>query len=437
MGTVEKCSWWSVLSAMFLVGGTCIGGGMLALPVITGPAGFIPSLIVMVICWAAMTASALLLLEVSLWMKEGAHVITMSGTILGRGGKSLAWVLYLFICYASIVAYTAGGGTQVAAAVETLVGMTISKEMSCTLFLIVFGAAIYLGSAIVGRLNAVLFIAMIVAYVALIGIGHQHVRGDLLLRSRWTPVWLAVPFLLTSFSFQTLVPSLTPILKRNAKQLRLTIIGGTTIALVIYLVWQCFVLGIIPLDGQNGLLVALQKGEPATGYLKHEVGVGALSLIAEYFAFFALVTSFLGMALGLFDFLSDGLGIPKVGSGRVILTLLIGIPTLLCAVYFERAFIVAMDASGGYGDSILNGILPVLMVWVGRYRLGLGGPIRMPGGKVVLGIIFALFASALLLEIAIHAGWAESYLGIHVPEDMYYYKVESEAEAFIHGTSAQ
>src|SRR5689334_9836734 len=93
----------TVISAIFLVAGTCIGGGMLALPIATGISGFYPSLAVMLVCWLAMAASALLLLEVNLWMEEGAHIITMSSRLLGPVGKAVSWVLYLFICYASLV----------------------------------------------------------------------------------------------------------------------------------------------------------------------------------------------------------------------------------------------------------------------------------------------------------------------------------------------
>lgn len=397
---------------------------MLGLPVITGPSGFFPSLVALLVVWVAMTVSALLLLEVSLWMKEGAHVITMSGTLLGKKGRAMAWLLYLFICYASIISYTAGGGLQVTEAFHVLLAISLPKFLACTFFLVLFGSAIYLGSAIVGRVNAVLFIAMIVAYLALVGIGYGHIRIDLLKHGRWAPVGLAIPFLLTSFSFQTLVPSLTPLLRRHAAHLRWAIVGGTTITLFVYLIWQAFVLGIIPLEGDYGLLVALQKGDPATHYLKHEVG-SVLSFIAEYFAFFALVTSFLGMTLGLFDFLSDGLGIPKVGVGRILLTLLIGIPTLFCAVYYERAFFVALELSGGYGDSILNGIMPALMVWVGRYRLGMGGPFRVPGEKGMLISVISFFSLAFLLTTLIHLGLAE-YLGIRVPEDMLNAKAMAE-----------
>ena len=68
----------SILSVVCLVAGTCIGGGMLALPVATGVSGFVPAIVVMLIAWVTMTLSGLFLLEVSLWMNEGAHVISMA-----------------------------------------------------------------------------------------------------------------------------------------------------------------------------------------------------------------------------------------------------------------------------------------------------------------------------------------------------------------------
>ena len=57
----------SQISVIFLVGGTCIGGGMLALPVSTSLVGFLPSLVVMTLAWIFMTCTGLLILEVNLW----------------------------------------------------------------------------------------------------------------------------------------------------------------------------------------------------------------------------------------------------------------------------------------------------------------------------------------------------------------------------------
>jgi tyrosine-specific transport protein len=141
---------------------------------------------------------------------------------------------------------------------------------------------------------------------------------------------------------------------------------------------------------------------------------GWVCVIAEFFAFFAIATSFLGIALGLFDFLADGLKIKKEGMGKVILALLIAVPTMVFATQFERIFILALETSGGFGDSILNGLIPVLMVWVGRYRMGYLSHIQVPGGKLLLSLIFCFFLFSLLLEVMMQTGGLPT---INVPVD--------------------
>lgn len=393
-----------IFSAICLVAGTCIGGGMLALPVSTGISGFFPSTLVMLTCWLAMTLSAFLLLEANLWLKEGAHVITMASTLLGPVGKVVAWCLYLFISYASIIAYTSAGGSIVVYTLQNVFEVTVAKELGCLLFIVFFGGLIYLGSVTVGRVNTLLVVAMFVAYFALVGTAIPEVQLELLKHRNWPTSFLAIPLLLTTFSFQTMLPSLTPYLARNVKALRWAILGGTTLTLVIYLIWQWIILGLVPVVGPSSLAKALEIGEPITQFLREHVKSNSIAIIAEFFAFFALVTSFLGMALGLFDFLADGLKISNKGLGKVGLSLLIIIPTFIFASYFERIFVLALETSGGYGDSILNGIMPVLMVWVGRYVMKFPDDYRTPGGKPLLVFVFLFFTTTLVLEALVHSG---------------------------------
>lgn len=375
---------------------------MLALPLATGISGFLPSMAVMALCWIAMTSTALLLIEASLWMHDEVHIISMTSRILGLPGKALAWILYLFICYASIVAYTAGGGVQLSSV------LSISKEMGCAIFILLFGGVIYLGNTIVGRVNAVLFVAMIAAYFLLVGMGLDEVKPSLLAYSRWSTSLLALPLLLTAFSFQTMVPSLTPYLKRNVNALRIATVGGTIIAFLVYGVWEALILGIVPVEGANGLTQALARGEPATQFLYQHVNGIWIAQIAEFFAFFALVTSFLGMSLGLFDFLADGFSIKKTGWGKVLLGAMIIVPTFIFAVKFERIFLLALDSTGGYGDTILNGLIPVALVWVGRYRMGYKDQMLLPGGRAALVIIGSFFMYALVMEVLAHTGHVAS-----------------------------
>ena len=383
----------SLIGAAFLVAGTCIGGGMLALPVATGVAGFFPSVLMILLGWGFMTLTALFLLEVNLWMEEGVHIITMASRLLGPIGKATAWLLYLFIGYASLVAYTSGGGDLLQIGFESLFGLSLTSGWAATIFVLVFGFVIYLGNVIVGRVNTILMMALIVSYVLLIAFGASHVRWTNLLHKNFCQGVIAIPLLLTIFSFQTIVPSLTIYLKKDGKKLRWAIISGTTLALVFYILWEWLVLGTVLVDGDFGLAAALAQGRPATEFLRISLESSWVGTIANFFSFFALVTSFLGIAFGLFDFLSDGLKIKREGWGNLAIGALVAAPTLFFAISMEKVFLLALDSSGGIGDSILNGLFPALMLYVGRYLRNYESDYRVFGGKtlIFIAIFYALF----------------------------------------------
>nr|NGX51671.1 Tyrosine-specific transport protein [Chlamydiota bacterium] len=72
----------SVLGGSLLVAGSCIGAGMLALPIVTGMVGFFPSFIMFIVAWLFMTTTALLIVEVLGWFKEPVNMISMVGHFL-------------------------------------------------------------------------------------------------------------------------------------------------------------------------------------------------------------------------------------------------------------------------------------------------------------------------------------------------------------------
>jgi tyrosine-specific transport protein len=397
---IKKLELGSLIGATLLVAGTSIGGGMLALPVTTCRGGFFPSLLLLLICWVFMTSTGLLMLEVNLWMKEkDAHVISMSSRFLGPLGKAIAWITYLFIGYASLVAYIAGGGALLQEAFNAITGLNFETWACALIFICIFGFIIDLGAKLVGKINAILVASMVIAYIFLVGFGIKEIKPDLLFHSKWCDLVGATPIVLTVFSFQCIVPSLTIYLKRDIRALRIAIIAGTLITCLVYIIWELLILGTVPLEGNNSLTHALLKGEPATDFYKLAVNNSLVSLFAGFFAFFALATSFLGLGLGLFDFLADGLKLEKKGKNKIVLALIIIIPSLFFALVYERAFLVALDTSGGFGDAILNGILPVLMVFVGRYWMKQKGEFTFPGGKWSLGVIILFYIGVLALEV--------------------------------------
>ncbi|MBX9745108.1 MAG: amino acid transporter, partial [Chlamydiales bacterium] len=115
----------SLVGGMLLVSGSCIGAGMLALPILTGLAGFFPSLTMLLAAWAGMTFTALLLLEVNGWFVTQVNLLSMSKKGLGNGGRTVAWISYLFLFYALLVAYISASGTVFSAILQTVFHIVI------------------------------------------------------------------------------------------------------------------------------------------------------------------------------------------------------------------------------------------------------------------------------------------------------------------------
>jgi tyrosine-specific transport protein len=388
------------LTGALLVAGTCIGGGMLALPVAGAPAGLIPGLIIMFIVWIMMSATGLCLVEIGFWMKKSdAHIITMASTILGEWGKWLMWGLFLFISYASLTAYTAGCGSLFATALSSLLHTEISKTVGCWLFVLLFGPFLLGPRALLGKANDLLFALMICAYFVIVTRGIGLVQSEYLLRCDWSFAYLAIPLIITAFSYQMMVPSLHSFLDNDKKSLRVAVVLGTTISFVVYSLWQIVVFGSVPLDGDSGLSAAFRAGEPATFCLSQMTNSHLVTHAASFFALFALVTSFFGIGIGLVDFLSDGLKVSRKGRGAVILGLLVLVPSLFFAIGYERIFLIALDISGGFGDTILSGVIPLAMLWLGMKRFAPHLIQRSALKKAFLIVLFGLFVFAFGAEV--------------------------------------
>jgi tyrosine-specific transport protein len=384
----------SLFKGALLVAGTSIGGGILALPVATSLSGFIPSVFIYILCWLFMASTGLLFLEVSSWMKEESNIISMAKTTLGKPGKWFAWILYLFMFYCLTLAYVVGCGNLVSQLFPDLV----SAKWGSLLFVLIFGPFVYAGAHVVGRLNVFLMLGLGLFYAAFVVMGLPHVNLEHLNYTNWPMIIFGLPIAFTAFAYQGIIPTLNQYMNYDIRKVRLAILIGSFIPLVAYLIWQTLIQGIIPTFGPGGLAEARENGDSAVVPLKNFIEASYVYVLGQFFAFFALVTSFFGVTLGLLDFLADGLELKKNKWNKIWLCLLIFIPPLIISYSHPHVFLEALDYAGGYGCALLLGLLPILMVWFGRYSHGLKGNYKFPGGKPVLMLLLAFVIFELICE---------------------------------------
>ena len=385
----------SLFGGILLVVGTCIGGGMLALPVITSLSGFLPSMVMYLLCWAFMAATGLLMLEVCQWMKDESNLVSMAEKTLGAPGKFVAWGVYLFLFYCLTIAYVAGTGNMM----TLFFGQALAGWKGSFVFILLFAPFVYSGARIVGPLNTLLMVGLGGTYIAFLVMGYPYVNPENLKHSNWLLSGIALPVAFTSFAYQGIIPTLSNYMGRDFKKTRTAILVGSFLPFVAYMIWEWLILGIVPTYGPDGLAVALQQGENAIQPLKNFIQNPAVFAVGQWFAFFALTTSFFGVTLGLLDFLSDGLKIEKTASGKLFLCCLIFLPPLFIASVNPNIFLTALDYAGGFGCAILLGLLPILMVWRGRYHLGFDSNKILPGGRIVLALLTAFVVIELGVEL--------------------------------------
>ncbi|XP_020579999.1 uncharacterized protein LOC110024399 isoform X3 [Phalaenopsis equestris] len=384
----------SITSAIFLVAGTTVGAGILAIPAVTQEAGFLASAITCILCWIYMVVTGLLIAEVNL--------NTMCE--LGSGGVSLMnfisvaiWTLscevnmrnyewrkngdwsYLFIHYALLVAYIARSSDIL----TNSFGIPLWE--SATLFSLIFGGICYYGSQrVLGAINGVLVFGIVISFTALVGVASGDLQWSSLLQANFE----AVPQ-------SNVVPVLCTNLEGNLSKVRTAIVFGTAVPLALFLIWDAVLLGTLP----NFEMNAENITDPLEQLRSNN---GIVGPIVEVFSFLAIGTSYIGFVLGLTDFIADLLKLPA-GQNKLLPYLLTLVPPFILALLDPEIFFKALDLAGTYGVLVLFGVLPGAMSWSERYSSSSSTslvPPLVPGGKVtltiVMGVAFIIIFSELI-----------------------------------------
>lgn len=115
------------LGSIFIVAGTTIGAGMLAMPLAAAGVGFGMTLLLLGTLWALMCYTALLLLEVYQHVPADTGLGSLAARYLGRYGQWITGFSMMFLMYALTAAYISGAGELIASSVTT--GSTLISRL--------------------------------------------------------------------------------------------------------------------------------------------------------------------------------------------------------------------------------------------------------------------------------------------------------------------
>lgn len=353
------------IGAIFMIIGTEIGAGILALPLLVAHFGFVPGSFILFCVWALMTYTTFGIAEIALSNKPGTSFIGMGKNTFGKFGKFMLWFSSLLILYPILVAYISAAGSNFSAVFK------IPEYIASILFVIILGVFVIIGTKETDWVNRLLLITKIILLVSVCSVLIIKSNPHYLFYIRdfsHNSFLIAIPIFVTTCVGQVIVPSINIYLNSDAKALKRVIWIGCTIPIILYLLWMAAITGNIPPLGNNSLEELMKMGTKANigdllKILQFNVHNNIFIIPVYTFTSISVATSFLVVSLSLKDLLIDALRLPENRSLKreLLLVFLVFIMPLLIVITFKKLFLKALGIVG-LALAILLIISPTLML---------------------------------------------------------------------------
>ncbi len=389
----------SLLGGAMIIAGTTVGAGMFSLPVVGAGMWFGYSMAMLLGVWLCMLGSGLLLLEANLHFEPGASFDTLTKVLLGQfwrivNGASIAFVLYI-LAYA----YISGGGSIVNHSLQGM-GVELPQSVAGLVFALVLAAIVLISTKAVDRITTIMLGGMIITFFLAIGNLLIDIDTAKLLMPNGEPSFApyllaALPFGLASFGYHGNVPSLVKYYGKKPAVIVKALVIGTFIALVIYVCWLVATMGnisrtgfidVIAQGGNMGVLVAALSKVMSSDWLNS---------MLTLFANLAVASSFLGVTLGLFDYLADLFGFDDSRLGRIKTAIVTFVPPTVLGLLFPDGFLIAIGFAA-LAATIWAVIVPALMAYKARQLYPEAVSFKVPGGTgiIILVVLFGVVTGA-------------------------------------------
>lgn len=394
------------IGCIMIVIGTTIGAGILGLPTQSAAAGFPLTSILIVLIGILAIITGLMIIEVNLALPSNAcSFSSMAEQTLGTLGKVITWLSYVLLLYFITWGYISGGTSLITTTVEYTLHSKIPSWISALSFTFILALPVFLGTKTVDYFNRGLISLKGFLLLASLALLLPNIDTNKLIIAQHTEqtkyMWIAAPLFSLSFFYHSVIPSIRIYIGDKPQTLKRTVIYGVLFCLIIYLLWLASTLGTVPLLGDNSFANLAKTNGSVGEFAQTVASIFNNKWITSSFCGFsniAMTTSFLGVTLGLFDFLADGFKIPNTKPGRFKTAIITFTPPLVLALLNPKGFILALNYTSVF-VVVISFLLPPLMVYRIRKNAQMKSPYRVFGGNTLLALVFLIGIVLFILTI--------------------------------------
>lgn len=399
----------SLIGGSCIIASVCVGAGMLGLPSSGAGAWTVWSILAISITMIVMTISGWMLLESFKHYDLKVSFNSVTKDLLGDKINFFNNITVYFVGGILLYAYITSSGLIL----QEITG--ISSQITSVIFVAVFSLFVWHSTRAVDRISVVLIAFMVLSFV--FGVSGMAVNVDIAVLldaanpdRQYAPYAMAMlPVALTSFGYHHSVSSMRAYYGEERKA-KYAILGGTVIALALYCLWLISIFGNLP---RHEFGPVIEQGGNVDALLKQLDGVitsDSVSRAINAFSMAAILSSFIGVGLGVFDFLADYFKFDDTKAGRTKCWAVTFLPPLVMSLLFPFGFIVAIGYAGA-AATVWACIIPALLAMKSRTLAGGQQGFMAPGGKAMIGAVILFGVLTAVFHFLAMAGLLPSFIG--------------------------
>ena len=385
----------SIFGGACIIASVCVGAGMLGLPTSGAGAWTIWSALAICLTMIIMTLSGWLLLEAYSTYDLRASFSTVTKDMLGSTINSINNLAVYFVGGILLYAYTTASGGILENLIKPWIDFGSSTLAICsTVFVLVFSFFVWHSTRIVDRISVLLIVFMGFAFIfSTYGLA-TNISLDTLLDIGGKDTNYAkyavgmFPVALTSFGYHHSVCTMRAYYGEE-KKAKYAILGGTTIALTLYLLWIFSIFGNLPRDQFAPVIASDGNLDILLNALGGVIESNTVKQMINAFSIAAILSSFIGVGLGVFDYLADFFKFDNCKIGRTKSWAVTFLPPLIMSILFPLGFLKAIGYAGAVA-TIWTCIIPALLAYKSRKINAAATTFRVFGGNGLI-IFIALF----------------------------------------------
>lgn len=362
----------SLFGGACIIAGVCVGAGMLGLPASGAGAWTIWTIIAITFTMLVMTFSGWLLLDVYKDYDLRASFNTVTQNILGNKMNVINNIAVYFVGGILLYAYiTASGGI-----LENLTHSWIDlgefgSRIWSIIFVGCFSFFVWHSTRLVDRISVILILFMAISFVLSISGLITNLNVSYLFDTQNTAdtdyakyVLAVFPVALTSFGYHHSVSSMRAYYG-NEKQAKYAISIGTFIALVLYLLWVISIFGVLPREKFGPIIASNSELDVLLDSIGNILETSYVKQMLNAFSIAAILSSFIGVGLGTFDFLSDFFKFDDNKVGRTKAWAVTFLPPLFFSLLSPLGFLKAIGYAGAVA-TLWTCMTPALLAYKTR-----------------------------------------------------------------------